>query len=88
MSPRCATAKSRLVGSPTMAASIAPAALDGALHGRVLGLLAVAQDHQQPPALRPAGVGHVLRGREHRRHRGLGVARAAAVEPVALDRRA
>ena len=50
MSPRWAMAKSRLVGSPTTAASIVAGRLDRALHGGVLGLLAVAEEHQQPAA--------------------------------------
>ncbi len=87
MSPRCAMATSRLVGSPTIAASISPDRRDGLAHGGVLGLLAEAEDHEQAAGVEPARARDVAGGAHHRRDRGLGVSRSAAVETTVLDHR-
>ena len=85
MRPRCATAKSRLVGSPTTAASMGPARSTACRHGGVAGFLAVTQDDQQATAPDRLAGGQVTRGAQHRGNRRLGVSRAAAVKQVALD---
>ncbi len=59
--------------------------LDGTLHRGVPRLLAVAEDDEQPPSGRAAALGYVPRGPEHRRHRRLGIAGAAAVEAGTFD---
>ena len=61
--------------------------LDGGTHGGVLGLLAVAQNDQQASSIHAARVHQVLGGVEHRRDRGLGIARPAPVQPGSLDDR-
>ena len=61
--------------------------LDRPLHRRVPGLLAVAEDRPAAGRARVrAPSARSLAAVDHRRDRGLRVARAAAVEPVALDR--
>ena len=58
---------------------------DGLAHGGVLGLLAEAEDHQQAAGVEAARVEMSRAAQHHRRDRGLGVARAAAVETAVLD---